>query len=129
MKITNSATVFPVRDLDASLCFFTAVLGFREEFRFGLYAGIRRDECRIHLSQQSNPNTSQPGSAAIYVFCDEVDVYFAAITGRGAKVDAEPKDYDYGLRDFVIRDPDGNQLSFAAPIAELSHPEAGGTKG
>jgi catechol 2,3-dioxygenase-like lactoylglutathione lyase family enzyme len=115
MKITNSATVLPVRDLDASLRYFRDVLGFREEFRFGEYAGIAQGECCIHLSQQGNPNTAEPGSGAIYIFCDEVDSYFAEIVGRGANVAEPPRDYEYGMRDFVVRDPDGNRLSFGAP--------------
>jgi catechol 2,3-dioxygenase-like lactoylglutathione lyase family enzyme len=115
MKINGAATVFPVTDLDASLRYFIDVLGFREDFRFGQYAGIQRDECRLHLAAIGNPNTGKPGSGAVYIFCDEVDDYFAEITQKGAKTDGEPKDYDYGLRDFIVRDPDGNQLSFGAP--------------
>lgn len=114
MKINSSATVLPVSDLDASLRYFAEVLGFREEFRFGQYAGIERDECHIHLSQHGNPNTSEPGSGAVYIFCDEVDGYFAEIVSRGAQVMEKPKNYEYGMRDFVVRDLDGNRLSFGA---------------
>ena len=115
MQINSFAAVFPVSNLDAALQFYVDVLGFREEFRFGQYAGIQRDACRIHLSQHGNPNAGPPGSGAAYIFCDEVDSYFAEITSRGATVDAEPKDYPYGLRDFIARDPDGNQVTFGAP--------------
>jgi catechol 2,3-dioxygenase-like lactoylglutathione lyase family enzyme len=113
MKINSSAAVFPVSDLDASLLHFRDVLGFREAFRFGQYAGIERDECQIHLSQRGNPNTSEPGTGAIYIFCDEVDSYYAEIVSRGANIAEPPRDYEYGMRDFVVRDPDGNRLSFA----------------
>lgn len=115
MKINSSASVIPVSDLDAALRHYIEVLGFREEFRFGQYAGIKRDECHIHLSQQGNPNTSEPGTGAVYIFCDEVDSYFAEIVNRGANVAEQPRDYDYGMRDFVVRDRDGNRLSFGAP--------------
>jgi catechol 2,3-dioxygenase-like lactoylglutathione lyase family enzyme len=115
MKITGAATVFPVTNLDASLAYFLNVLGFKEDFRFGQYAGIKHGECCLHLSQQGNPNTGQPGTGAIYIFCDEVDGYYADITARGAVTDAPPESYPYGLRDFITRDPDGNQLTFGAP--------------
>lgn len=115
MKIHGAATVFPVRDVDASLRYFVDVLGFTEEFRFGEYAGIQRDDCCIHLSAEGNPNTGKAGTGAVYIFCDDVDGYFADIAGRGAANAQEPKDYEYGMRDFTMRDPDGNQLTFGAP--------------
>jgi uncharacterized glyoxalase superfamily protein PhnB len=77
-----------------------------------------RDVCRLHLSQEGNPNTGQPGTGSIYIFCNEVDAYFAHIVRCGAVVADEPKNYDYGLRDFIVRDPDGNRLAFAAPIRQ-----------
>ncbi len=117
MHINSFAAVVTVSNLEAALRYYVDVLGFREDFRFGNYAGIERDVCRIHLSQQGNPNAGTPGSGAVYIFCDEVDAYFAEITSRGARVDAEPKDYPYGLRDFVVRDPDGNMVTFGAPVA------------
>lgn len=116
MKIHGAAAVLPVSDLDASLRYFVDVLGFSEDFRFGQYAGIKRDDCCLHLSAHGNPNTGTPGTGSVYFFCDEVDDYFAAITQRCATTDGEPKNYDYGMRDFITRDPDGNQLSFGAPV-------------
>jgi len=121
MKINSAATVFTVSNLDASLRYYVDMLGFREDFRFGQYAGIAREECRIHLSQQGNPNASQPGSGAVYIFCDEVDGYFAEITARGAQAVEAPKDYEYGMRDFFMRDPDGNQVSFGSPTVGSQH--------
>lgn len=115
MKINGAAAVFPVSDLDASLRYFIDVLGFSQDFRFGPYAGIKRDDCCLHLSAPGNPNAGVPGTGAVYVFCDEVDGFFSQITERGAATDGAPKDYDYGMRDFIARDPDGNQLSFGAP--------------
>ena len=36
----------------------------------------------------------------------------ADLVKRGAKVLKEPKDYDYGLRDFDVSDIDGNVIFF-----------------
>jgi uncharacterized glyoxalase superfamily protein PhnB len=41
-----------------------------------------------------------------------VDSLHAELTARGAKVVKPPQDYDYGMRDFDVLDPDGNQLTF-----------------
>jgi uncharacterized glyoxalase superfamily protein PhnB len=42
----------------------------------------------------------------------DVDSLHAELTARGAKVVKPPQDYDYGMRDFDVLDPDGNQLTF-----------------
>jgi uncharacterized glyoxalase superfamily protein PhnB len=116
VKITGSATVFGVTDVDSAVRFYVGVLGFKEEFRFGKYAGVEREGCMIHLSQKDNPNTPMPGLGTVYIFCDEVDGFFAQVVGKGARVDGEPEDYPYGMRDFILRDVDGNRLSFGAAV-------------
>jgi catechol 2,3-dioxygenase-like lactoylglutathione lyase family enzyme len=115
MKITGAATVLPVTDIGVSLRFYVNMLGFKEVFRYPNYAGIEREECTLHLSHESNPNTGEPGTGTVYIFCDEVDEFYRQLIERGAKLNSQPKDYAYGMRDFVIDDPDGNRLTFGAP--------------
>ncbi len=45
-------------------------------------------------------------------FCDEIDAYFAELKRKGARLKTEPKNYPYGMRDFVVLDLDGNHLGF-----------------
>ena len=111
----KSATVFQVTNVEAALRYYTGVLGFTEDFRFGEYAGIMYGDVRIHLCGH-NTQGRPVGAGSLYVFCDEVDVYFAAIKGKGALVKTEPKVYDYGMRDFTVLDPDGNHLSFGSDV-------------
>lgn len=113
MKTSSAATVFAVRDLDEALKFYADVFGFVEDFRFGEYAGVRLGEVSIHLSQ-SPPSERLPGAGAVYIFCDEVDEFCREIRGKGARIGCEPKDWPYGMRDFVAYDLDGNQVSFGA---------------
>ena len=63
MKITGAATVFPVRDVAASLRFYTEKLGFRQEFVFGKYAGVERDNARrdAALTWWTEPASAKPG--------------------------------------------------------------------
>jgi len=110
MKTHGSATTFHVSDLNASMKYYTEVLGFSERFRFGDYAGVQYEDIQIHLSGPKATNKKEIGQGSIYIFCDDVDAYHAEVKSKGAKIQAAPKDYDYGMRDFVIEDPDCNLI-------------------
>ena len=109
----TSATMFVVKDVLASVAHYRDALGFHTEFTYGeptFYAGVEREGVMIHLTARKTKR--QPGHGAIYVFVTEVDALYEELKKRGAKTLNEPKDYDYGMRDFDVADLDGNQLSF-----------------
>jgi len=116
MKTECAAAVFCVKNLEASMKFYIEVLGFTEEFIFGEYAGIEHGNVTIHLAQAGHPNVHTPGTGNVYIFCDEVDEYHKTITAKGANTKTAPKDWPYGMRDFIVLDPDGNQLAFGTPV-------------
>jgi catechol 2,3-dioxygenase-like lactoylglutathione lyase family enzyme len=110
--LVGAATIFSVRDLAASVAHYRDVLGFTVTFQYGepaFYACLCRDEVAIHLRAGTRWN---PGNGAIAVFVKDVDALHAELIARGAKVLKPPQDYDYGMRDFDVTDPDGNQLTF-----------------
>lgn len=117
-----TATTFHVSDLERSLRYYIDVLGFTERFRFGDYAGVQMgsEAVQIHLSGPGATNKRALGQGSLYVFCDTVDAYAAEIADRGAAIQAPPRDYEYGMRDFVVEDPDGNLVAFGCPFDEAS---------
>jgi len=118
MKTFGSATTFHVSDLDVSMRYYTEILGFSERFRFGDYAGVQYGDVQIHLSGPKATNKRGVGQGGIYIFCDGVDAYHAGVAAKGARIQAPPKDYGYGMRDFVIEDPDGNLIGVGQEIKE-----------
>jgi uncharacterized glyoxalase superfamily protein PhnB len=59
-----------------------------------------------------DPWPLRPGSLGCYVVCDEPDALFARAMAAGATVVLELHDTDYGSRDFIVSDPEGNRWSF-----------------
>jgi len=115
MLPTTSTTVFQVADIPTALVFYRDVLGFTEDFRYDNYAGVYLGKCELHLC--AHDTWKRPvGGGAVVIIADEVDDYCATIQQRGAPILLEPTDEPYGLRDFVTRDPDGNILTFSAPL-------------
>ena len=112
--LTGAATVFTVRDVERSLAFFRDVIGFDITFRWGdptFYACLCRDDVALHLI--ADKQAKRPaGNGAICIFVRDVDAVHAELAARGAQLPQAPQDYDYGMRDFNMVDPDGNQISF-----------------
>lgn len=122
MKAHAAATVLMVTDLERSLRFYMDALGFEQEFRFGIYVGLKYGPVQIHLTQSGNPDAQPVGAGSVYLFCDEVDTYYRALTAKGIQAEAPPRDYDYGMRDFCVLDPDGNRVGFGTENSgDLSH--------
>ena len=112
MAILHAMTVFAVGDLERALGFYVGVLGFEPVRRLESFAVVRCGGCRLGLSGPGDPRRRAPGSGEVYIVCDDVDARHDAMTRAGATTDAGPTDQTYGLRDFTMRDPDGNVLTF-----------------
>ncbi|QPC92491.1 VOC family protein [Mesorhizobium sp. INR15] len=82
----------------AELVFGSSVImmGTAREDRFGKMVGM--------------PGTS--GGKAIYVAVDDADAAYAKAKKAGAEILEELNDRDYGSREFICRDPEGNIWSF-----------------
>ena len=113
-SLRGAATVFVVKDVLRSVEHYRDVLGFHTEFTYGqptFYAGVERDNVASHF-QAASESKRQPGHGGVNIFVTDVDALYHELKARGASTLNEPKDYPYGMRDFDINDPDGNQLCF-----------------
>jgi catechol 2,3-dioxygenase-like lactoylglutathione lyase family enzyme len=122
--LVGAATVFTVRDIAASVAHYRDVLGFAVTFQYGeptYYACLCRDEVSLHLLAARGPKRL-PGHGGICIFVKDVDAVHAELAARGANVLKPPEDYAYGMRDFDVIDPDGNQLTFG--MASLPTPSS-----
>ena len=52
------------------------------------------------------------GPAVVYISLDEVDSVHDRALAAGADILMAPTDQDYGSRDFVAKDPEGNVWCF-----------------
>ncbi|AJE86406.1 MULTISPECIES: VOC family protein [Streptomyces] len=59
------------------------------------------------------------GPAGVYIVVDEVDAHHARAAARGAEILMPPTDQDYGSRDYMARDLEGNVWSFGTYAPEL----------
>ncbi len=52
----------------------------------------------------------------VYIQVDDVDKKHQQLVVAGTAPTTEPKDWDWGNREFIIKDPDGYKLCFWQPI-------------
>lgn len=120
MKANSASAVFQVSDLDKAFAFYTEVLGFEKVFAYGTppyYGGVKIGSVILHLNS-GEENQSRRGLGSAYVFCDTVDSYYEEIVRKGAEVTSKLATWPYDMRDFQIKDPDGNLLCFGCPTEQ-----------
>lgn len=54
----------------------------------------------------------EPGGKSLYIAVDDVDSLFARVEASGAKIEERLTNRDYGSREFICRDPEGNLWCF-----------------
>jgi catechol 2,3-dioxygenase-like lactoylglutathione lyase family enzyme len=101
-------------DVDASLAFYLA-LGFELARRSGPFAVVQRDGLRLFLAQDASAS-AQPRWTSIRVMTINVDTLHDDVRARGIAILHPLEDRPFGLREFVVRDPNGFDIRFAEPI-------------
>jgi uncharacterized glyoxalase superfamily protein PhnB len=48
----------------------------------------------------------------VYVAADNVDAKYAELVASGVQPATQPKDWEWGNREFIVKDPDGYKLCF-----------------
>ncbi len=111
---------FGVGDMAAAIDFYRRTLGFAVFVDQQGYAYVEQHHLAIRLLALDRDAANPPGCGHAYVDVRDLDALFAGLEGRLAALAADrwapPKDHAYGQREFWVRDPDGNLLTFGQGI-------------
>ena len=121
----------PVHDLNATIEFYTHVLGFTDAWFWGdppTDAGCHRDE--LSLLFNYNPAMAKKiGGFELVMFVDDVDGIYNEFRGKPQiKFTAPIKDEPWGIREFTIRDLNGYFLRISCSIERINKHLRGETK-
>ena len=122
MKLGSvAALTLYVSDPLASVDFYEA-LGFIVSKRSEKHSTIRLNWFKIDLigiaseekEEFQEDATAEPKGSGIYIDCSvaNVDEFYEGVVAKGMKPSSEPRDWSWGNREFVLRDPDGYKLVF-----------------
>jgi catechol 2,3-dioxygenase-like lactoylglutathione lyase family enzyme len=120
-KITASAPILLVRDLQASADYFRDKLGFSYETLWGdppNFCIVKRDGHSVMLSKAPAGHTITPHWKIVdqmwnaYFWVDNVDALYEELQGRGAHIDYSLCTQPYNVREFGVQDLDQHDIAF-----------------
>lgn len=114
----RAVPILIVSDIEQAVTFYQTI-GFEETFRNDVvYSVLRLGNHFMHLAAREAIEGAGKSLALIEI--EAVDDYYAYCIAQSATIQREIDDQFYGLRSFVLADPDGNTIEFAEPITKES---------
>jgi catechol 2,3-dioxygenase-like lactoylglutathione lyase family enzyme len=114
----------PVRDVPAAQEWYRDVLGFGVNWLWeDNFGSVGQHQVELFLYESDE---DEPGICSIFV--DDVDAIFDRCRERGADICSELELKPWNVREFSVRDPDGNMFRIGTaveppvPRAEFSYP-------
>ncbi len=121
------AQVF-VRDIPASVVWYRDFLAFGVDYVYGsppFYAQLSRAGVALNLRRTEYAPwpapTSEQDVLAVRVEVDDVKALYLDVRSRGAELHQTLRREPWGQRTFIVRDPDGNLLSFGSCMPDPPH--------
>ena len=129
---TTKTAVIPVlvyEDLQAAHDFLVEVFGFtsgglhRIDDGTVAHAEVRNGDAAIWLHRETaehelgSPRGGATSHGGLEVIVPDVDTHYARAKAAGARIDSEPTDQDYGLREYGARDPENHRWWFSSPLS------------
>lgn len=109
-----------VSDMALAIAFYTEILGF-SAWRHGDYAYLEYEEAGIRLLVPDAEARKCYQPILIYIDVHDVEAVFARIRPALESLSPDrwqaPKDLSYDMRELIVRDPDGNIITYGQGIA------------
>lgn len=116
----NSILLY-VKDVNASKEFYET-LGFGiseyDDFGFNAFLGDFAIQCydQEQVEFKKDFDGVEKGAGVFFsILVENLDDYYNEIVEKGIKPSSMPKDWEWGNREFVVKDPDGYRYVFYSP--------------
>jgi uncharacterized glyoxalase superfamily protein PhnB len=132
MSDTPSPAVVPIlvyEDIGAAHDFLVETFGLtsgglhRLDDGTVVHGEVRHGDAPIWLHRASpehemgSPRHAAVSQGGLSVRVADVDAHYARVKAAGARIEREPSDQDYGLREYGVRDLEDHRWWFASPLA------------
>ena len=116
----RAVPMFHVPDVGATADWYESI-GFevRDRGRIGdevVFALLALGDSELILSAGGRPSDAHRREADLYIHVDDLQAAFDRLRDRAEVVEA-PHDTFYGMREFIVRDPNRFWITFGQPLA------------
>jgi predicted enzyme related to lactoylglutathione lyase len=108
--LRQALPALPFDDVPGAVAYYRDVLGFRINYQQADLGVMDRDAITILLIART---ARHKGIGSFEVYVSDADVLYEELSAKGANVLGPPVSRPWGLRDFTVVDPEGNQITFA----------------
>ena len=111
VRYGRMAPTISVADITRSVTFYTEALGFQKVFENGDPVGfviLEKDAAELHLSLLKGHKATAQNVAHMMV--EDAGALYQQLETKKVKIVKAIRDADFGLRCFVLADPDGNRI-------------------
>jgi predicted enzyme related to lactoylglutathione lyase len=116
IRLGRVAAEIGVTDMARAVAFYRDIFGFEAVFANGdpvIFTIIERDAAELHLMLA--PGYRGPDFNVAHMYVDDADLLYRRCVAAGAAIIKTIADKDYGMRAFVLADPDGNRIDVGQP--------------
>jgi catechol 2,3-dioxygenase-like lactoylglutathione lyase family enzyme len=118
IRLGRAAPCLAVRDIARATAFYESVFGMHKTFENGDPVGfviLKRDDAELHLTLV--PDYAGASHNVMHLIVGGADeIYRRCQTAAGARIVNELRDAPWGMRTFVVADPDGNRIDVGQPL-------------
>lgn len=117
VELGRMAPCIAVSNIEKSVAFYASMFGMSKTFENGNPVGfviMKKDRAEFHLSLYRDVKSRTHNVAHLKV--SDAKALFDHLSESGVRIIKGLRDQQYGLRDFVIADPDGNRIDIGQPI-------------
>ena len=106
-----------VRDLERATRFWRDVFGMDKTFENGdpvSFVVMKRDDAEVHLTLVGDHVAAQEN--VMHMIVEGADQLYRRCQANGATIVKPLRDAPWGMRTFVVADPDGNRIDVGQPL-------------
>lgn len=123
VRMTALSPMLKTEDLEATIAFYTDILGFSIDAEDEAYCALVRGPVQIMFYVDEEGEEPAPAlTGQIYLEVDNLSELFAELE-EDAEVLYGPEEDEDGAQEFAIRDPNGYVLTFSEPADSMPDDE------